>query len=135
MWTQLESFVGKSLRTIEKLDWSWSFRFDAPLLISTEAPWRFIKERRVIVTDGDDGQRFGLPAPVDASACVLSSLPAPKVHSVVLDEETGDLRIYFAADVYLEFLQLSGGYEAWRARTGEGEIICCGGGETVFAQI
>jgi hypothetical protein len=57
------------------------------------------------------------------------------VRSVVLDEETRDLRMYFAEHTYLQFLQISGGYEAWRAQTGEGEIICRGGGETVFAQI
>ncbi len=134
MWTQLQAFVGQSLRSIEKLDYSWFFRFDAPLLIVTEAPWRLVTPQGIAVTDGDHGQQFGLPEPVDASTRVVSSLPSLEVQSMILDEKTGDLRVNFAADTYLHFLQMSCGYEAWRADTADGEIICLGRGETVFLE-
>jgi hypothetical protein len=58
MWTQLQSFVGKSLRNIEKVDWSWFFRFDAPLVIVTEAQWRLITPQGIAVADGDHKQQF-----------------------------------------------------------------------------
>jgi hypothetical protein len=131
MRPQLQSFVGKSLRSIEKLDWSWFFRFDAPLVIATEAPWRLITPQGVAVADWDHEHQFGLPEPVDASKRVLSSLPSLEVQSVTLDVLTGDLRLIFAENTYLQFLQMSSGYEAWRAQTADGEIICIGGGETV----
>jgi hypothetical protein len=88
--------VGKSLRSIEKVDWSWFFRFVAPLVIVTEAPWRLITPQGIAVADGDPERQFGLPEPVDASRCVLSSLPSLEVQSVTLDVLTGDLRPIFA---------------------------------------
>jgi uncharacterized cupin superfamily protein len=134
MWSQFQAFVGQSLRSIEKLDYSWFFRFDPPLLIVTEAPWRLVTPQGIAVTDTDHGQQFGLPEPVDAATRVLSSLPAREVQSMILDKKTGDLRVNFAADTYLHFLQMSCGYEAWRADTAEGEVICLGGGDTVFLE-
>jgi len=77
---------------------------------------------------------FGMPEPVDASRCVLSSLPSPEVQSVTLDEQTGDLRLNFADGTCLQFLQMSCGYEAWRAHTAGGEISCTGGGQTVLIE-
>jgi hypothetical protein len=134
MWTQLQSFVGKPLLSIEKVDWSWFFRFDAPLVIVTEAPWRLITPQGIAVANGDHGQQFGLPEPVDASSRAISCLPSPEVQSVTLDEQTGDLRLNFPDGTCLQFLQMSCGYEAWRAHIASGEIICTGGGQTVLIE-
>lgn len=134
MWTQLQSFVGRSLRSVEKLDWSWFFRFDAEHLIVTEAPWRLITPQGIAIADGDHGGQFGLPKPVDAANRVVSCLASPEVQSVTLDEQTGDLRLGFVEGAYLQFLQLSCGYEAWRARIPRGEVICTGGGLTVLME-
>jgi hypothetical protein len=134
MWTQLQSFAGKSLRSIEKVDWSWFFKFDSQHLIVTEAPWRLITPQGIAVSDGDHGQQFGLKQPVDASSRAISCLASTEVQSVTLDEQTGDLRLNFADGTCLQFLQMSCGYEAWRAHTAGGEIICTGGGQTVLIE-
>ena len=134
MRAELLSFVGNQLRSVEKLDWSWIFRFEIRLGIVTEGPWRLIGSGGVEVSDGDHGQQFGLPQPVDASIRILSLLSSREVQSVTLDEQTGDLRLHFGENTYLHFLQLSSGYESWRASTASGEIICEGGGTTVFIE-
>ena|ERR1039457_3424515 len=132
MLANLQTFVGAPLQCVEKLDYSWVFRFGEPLLIMTESPWRLVTPEKIIVAADDHGQKFGLPQPVDASECVLSRLATLGVRSVSVDDLTGDLLLYFSDRVYLQFLQLSAGYESWRAHTGNGETICTGGGGLVF---
>ena len=75
---------------------------------------------------------FGLPQPIDASEFVLSRLATAAIKSVSLDDLTGDLLIHFSESIYLQFLQVSSGYESWRAYTSLGETICTGGGTLVF---
>jgi hypothetical protein len=128
----LKSFVGASLESMETLDYSWFFRFGEPLLIATESPWRFITPDGIIVTSEDHGHQFGLPHPVDATERVMSRLAGLHVQSVSCDAKTGDLFVSFGERLYLQFLQLSCGYESWRAFTSEGQSICIGGGKIAY---
>jgi hypothetical protein len=130
----LQSFVGTQLQSLEKVDWSWFFRFDAQHLIVTDAPWRLITPQGIAVADADHGQQFGLAKPVDAASCVFACLPSPAVQSVALDGRTGDLRLNFTEATYIQFLQMSCGHEAWHAHAAGGEIICTGGGQTVLVE-
>jgi hypothetical protein len=125
-------FVGALLRSVEKKDYSWFFAFGDPLRIVTESPWRFITPEGIIVTSEDHGQQFGLPQPVDAGERVMSRLTALQVQSVSCDPKTGDLCVSFADKLYLQFLQISCGYESWRTITEQGESICMGGGEIAY---
>jgi hypothetical protein len=127
----LKSFVGASLRSVENRDYSWFFRFDAPLLIATESPWRFLIPGRIKVTSEDHGHPFGLPQPVDAVERVMSRLAGVHVQAVSCDATTGDLFVSFGDGLCLQFLQMSCGYESWRATTEHGESICLGGGERI----
>ena len=131
MLIDLQPFVGASVRSVEKVDYSWFFRFGESLSIVTESPWRLITPERFVVAAEDHGQQFGLPKPVDAAECVTARLGTLVVRSFRIDEPTGDLFLYFEEKLYLQLLQLSAGYESWRASTGLGEVICTGGGEIV----
>ena len=132
MLTNLHEFVAAALRSVEKLDYSWVFKFEEPLVIMTESPWRLVTPEKLIVAADDHAQWFGLPQPVDASECVLSRLASLVVKSVSVDDLTGDLFLYFSDKIYLQFLQVSAGYESCRAYTGLGQTICTGGGGLVF---
>jgi hypothetical protein len=81
------------------------------------------------VTSEDHGHQFGLPNRVDASVCVLSAIQDTPIQTARIDTATGDLFVYFSDKMFLQFLQTSGGYEAWRLFVGEQEFICTGGGE------
>ena len=117
------------LKGVEKLDYSWIFRFEDPLFIITEGQWRLISQGRIVVSGDDHGQQFGLPAPVDATDIVRNCIVSSLVQSVKVDDSTGDLFLYFSQYTYLQLLQTSAGFESWRAHEADRETICMGGGE------
>ena len=67
--------------------------------------------------------------PVDAGGRVTKELGSDNISDLSHDPQTGDLFLRFSGDRYLQFLQLSCGYEAWRLYMGDLEYICMGGGE------
>jgi len=127
-----KSFVGTSLRSLERKDYSWFFVFGDSLRIDTESFWRFVAPEGIIVTSEDHGHQFGLPQPVGAAQRVTSRLAGHRIQSVGCDPQTGDLLVTFEERLCLQFLQPSCGYESWRATTPYGESICMGGGEIAY---
>ena len=129
MMPNTSTIVGKRLHSIQKKDYSWFFVFTDDLSISTESSWRFINAGRIVVTSDDHGHQFGLPDPVDAAESVCSVLQESEISSARIDETTGDLFVVFSNAAYLQFLQMSSGYESWRLCVQGDEFICLGGGE------
>lgn len=125
----LKPLISHQLLSVEKLDYSWLFRFAGGITVATESFWRLINEGRIVVTSEDHGQLFGLTVPVDAVAAVLSSIGDRQVESAKISESSGDLTIEFKGRAALQLLQMSAGYESWRLSVGGTEIICTGGGE------
>jgi hypothetical protein len=132
MITSLQPLVGASVIAVEKRDFSWFFRFDETHFVMTEGNWRLVGPDGIIVTAEDDGRRFGLSEPVDAAICVKSVLAPLSIQATQVNDRTGDLRLDFGESIYLEFLQMSSGYESWSARTAAGDTFCIGGGEISF---
>jgi hypothetical protein len=124
----LSPLTGLAIRSVEKLDTLWSFIFDDTILVGTEGPWRFIAEQRIYITSEDHLHWFGLSKPVDAADRVMSRLHGQTVQTAKYNPDTGDLIVDFAGNQYLQFLQMSCGYESWRLRINELELICTGGG-------
>ncbi|MBS0361124.1 MAG: hypothetical protein JSR98_07065 [Proteobacteria bacterium] len=108
--------TGAILQHITHLEFSWGFAFDAASLTGN-CPWRIVSDGRLILTSEDDGQKFGLPEPVDAEARAGAELLKARVAVVAVDAETADLRITFANGARLELLSTSAGYEAWQLNT------------------
>lgn len=125
--------VGARLNACEKCNYTWTFAFTTGDVIQTESPWRLTNTERIVITSGDNEQQFGLPNPVDAAASALESIGDARVAEVSIIEGASDLLLRFANGVRLEFLNLSSGYEAWRAIV-EGKLVVCmgGGGLTAF---
>lgn len=126
--------IGLQVAVVEKLDDTLLCRFSSNDRAQTEGPWRLIRDRRVEVTSEDDGQRFGLPAPVDATAIVREALTGKVVAKAEIHENTGDLALTFADGSELQLLQMSGGYESWRLYVKGQEIICTGGGSLALSR-
>ncbi len=120
---------GQFIASIEKKDFTWFFNFSGNDVIATESPWRLVTPSGIIVTSEDHDQQFGLPAPVDAGGRVTEELGSDMISDLSHDQQTGDLFLRYSGDRYLQFLQLSCGYEAWRLYMGDIEYICMGGGE------
>src|SRR6185437_14755123 len=101
--------------------------------MSFRVPWRIVANGRVAFGDEDDGQWFGLPAPLDGEERSASLLAGRIVQAVHLDRETGDLRIVFDGDTRIDLFNHSCGYEGWDAYyAADGSrwgVIAIGGGE------
>ena len=119
---------GQFIVSLEKKDFTWFFSFSGSDVIATVSPWRLITPSGIIVTSEDHDQQFGLPAPVNTGGRVTKELGCDKISDLSHDPQTGDLFLRFSGDRYLQFLQLSCGYEAWRLYMGDLEYICMGGG-------
>lgn len=110
---------------------SWSFNFEGRLRLNVQCPWRIVGDRGVALGSEDDGQQFGLPAPVNGGAVALQLLAATALKHVLIREKTGDVVLEFDSGIRLEVFNNSSGYEGWNCGTQSGlEVIGMGGGTT-----
>jgi hypothetical protein len=110
----LAAYVGNECTAVKRHEFSWSFVF-GPLVMSVECLWRVLKDGRIALTRNDDGQKFGLPEPVDALVEAHSLLLAKTIRTIEVSSETSDLTFEFTDGTRLELLTDSRGYEAWQA--------------------
>ena len=108
-------------------DWVFTFNGEASLMVS--CLWRLIEKGRIRFTSEDEGQKFGLPAPVDAAAELNRRVGNAAVETVVLREHTLDLELRFDTGHVLQIIPDSSGYEAWIASDHDKQFIAVGGGE------
>jgi hypothetical protein len=128
MKTDMTWLVGLKVAEVGKKDYTWFFTFDDHSTICTESPWRLITEEGIRVTSEDHGQKFGLPAPVDAADLSRRILGDSKINRTDVRDKTSDLVLNFSNHAVLEFLNLSSGFEAWRSVHGTQQVFCIGGG-------
>lgn len=125
---------------VERRDTDWVFLFGGDAVdgcfLTAETLWRVVGGGRIRLTSADDGQQFGLPAPVDAQGTCRRILNARSAHSVSVDPVTADVKIHFAPDAWLEIICTSSGYESWQARFRHADqevtLIGAGGGSLCF---
>ena len=117
------------LQSVGRREHDWLFAFDGQAALVVECLWRLVEAGRIRVTSEDDGQRFGLPAPVVAAEEVGRCLVGASVASVTLRDGTLDLELRFDTGHVLEVLPTSAGYEAWQVTQGGKQFIAVGGGE------
>jgi hypothetical protein len=127
--THLAWLVGTNLSSVEKKDFSWFFIFSNGGSVVTESPWRLVTTKGIVVTSEDHGHLFGRKEPTDAAASVLTATRNKKVQAFQLSVRSSDLIVAFNGNIQIEFLNMSGGYEAWRALFQSLQVICTGGGE------
>ena len=107
-----EEILGRTAR-VERSEGNPVISIGDDLRIAVGSQWRLVDCEGVIVTDTDDGQWFGLSAPVSAPALATETLAGQKVAGIKFDATTGDLRIYFDGGLTLEIITNSSGYESW----------------------
>lgn len=117
----LSAFVGAVLGRVEKRGPAWRFTFGGHLGIGTAQPWRLVAPEGIAVAPDPSTQ-------AEAAKRVMALVASRPVQEAAIARATGDLSITFADGLELHFLQVSGNQESWRATTGQGEIVCQGGG-------
>lgn len=99
---------------------------DGEVTLNLECPWRLLLNGAIAFGGDDDGQQFGLSAPLDVVKETEKLLSASLVSLVEIREGCSDLSLTFQNGVRLEAFNGSSGYEGW---------TCSGkGGVTVVAQ-
>jgi len=125
-WIVGRSVVALSFR--QSARWLLSFGSDAD--ISIECLWRIIQSERIVLTSEDHEQKFGLPAPLNASARGEALLAGKFVTSAQLREATADIILTFEHELKMEILSTSAGYESWQLRDPKGmSYVAQGGGQ------
>jgi hypothetical protein len=124
----MQWLVGRKIVNAEKVDFSWFFSRDDGSSIATESPWRLITAVGIAVTSEDDGHPFGLGTPVSAADRVMSAVAGQASCGFEVRKGSGDLVVRFPGDVWIEFLNMSCGYDGWRTVHGQQELVCLGGG-------
>lgn len=108
---------------------SWRFEFEGRTILDVRCPWRIVTDRRIALGNGDHGQQFGLPKPLDGKQEAERLLVAA-VTKVGLREETGDLTLELGHGTRLEIFNSSSGYEGWECSSIDGLLaVAMGGGE------
>jgi hypothetical protein len=117
------------LKSVIHREYDWVFAFDDEAAVVVSCLWRLLENGRIRFTSQDEGQKFGLPAPVDAAAELNRRVANATVEAVVLREGTLDLEFRFDTGHILQIIPDSAGYEGWVAHHRDKEFIAVGGGE------
>jgi hypothetical protein len=124
--------IGERLKSAQKLDNDWDFRFDAGSCVMFQSLWGLVSDTAIEVTSEDDGQKFGLKTHIDAAAQLREPIGDKPVSDVRTDRVTSDLTIHFGQHLRLEVVSTSSGYEAWSLHAKEVQIIGRNGDTVVF---
>jgi len=124
----VEWLKGKACsRVYEHSPGNSTFEFGGATL-AVDCLWRVIADGKVALTSRDQGQQFGLPAPIDARAAAASHLQGSRVGEARLDERSADLVLEFEHGKRLEVLTDSSGYEPWNLHAPGVHLVALGGG-------
>jgi len=123
-------FLGRHLVSVERRAADWLFTLDGNRWLRTDANWRLLGPDSLRMCAEDHGHQFGLPAPLDGAARVLTIVGVARIHAVRLGTRVPDLAWEFEGGHLLEVPLDSCGYEAWEAGDGaEARWIAGGGGK------
>ena len=112
--TPMNKLHGMRCTAVVKQDYAWTFVFnEGKAVLNLECPWRLLLRGSIVLGDTDDGQKFGLPAPVSGVRRATELLDSSLIVSVDVRRGPSDLAINFQNGVSLEAFNMSCGYEAW----------------------
>src|SRR5262249_53859658 len=129
---ELAWLVGCRFQSLARREYDWVIAFDKDANLIVACLWRLVESGRIRFTSEDDGQQFGLLAPIDAASEINGRLPGAAVEAVELRKGLLDLELRFSTGHSLQVIPDSSGDEAWQARSGDKEVISVGGGEVVI---
>lgn len=129
---KLSPWIGQTCNAVLRRESGWDFQFGNAGWLGASCPWRIIAVAEIAHADTDDGQKFGLPKPVDGADRATGLLSGKKIVAAEVSAVSGDLRVCFEGETVLELFNNSSGYEAWHAIANDGtkrcEVIAQGGG-------
>jgi len=126
---ELDRLIGKPFEALERREYDWIANFGSDATLTIACLWRLLEDQRVRFTSEDEGQQFGLPAPVDAAAEVNRRISGALVESVDLRDGTLDVALHLNTGHRFEIIPDSSGYESWQVDLNDTSLIAVGGGD------
>ena len=120
-------------QSITRREYDWVFVFDNGVSLAVGCLWRLVEGGRIRLTSQDEGQQFGLPAPVDAALEINRRLSLASIVAADLREGLLDLDLHFSSGHILQIIPDSSGYESWELSSGARQFIAMGGGDLVIS--
>ncbi len=127
-WAKLAARVLNRPVEVERREADWVFNFGDGFGICVECSWRLRDPNLILLTDTDEGQRFGLSEPIDAATRANALVGGDHVSDFNPDPATGDFRLLFSKGIILEVLSNSSGFESWQAYDGDNLVAVGAGG-------
>ena len=118
----------QSCQEVVRREYDWVFEFSENVSLVATCLWRLLENGRIRFTSIDDGQQFGLPAPLDVARELNERLSGASIDSVTLHAGTLDLELHFSTRHILQLIPDSAGYESWNICAGEDQYVAVGGG-------
>lgn len=123
--------------SIQRREHDWLASLGGRNEIRVSTPWRIVANGRIAFADQDDGQKFGLPAPLDGEAEANTLVQGKAIIEAVVDRQTADLTLHLIDGTRVDVFNHSSGYEGWEATvaTPSGGILVIalgGGGVSIF---
>jgi hypothetical protein len=84
---ELAWLVEHRFESVTQREYDWLFAFDKNITLTVDCLWRLIEDGRIRLTSQDEGQQFGLPAPVNAAEEINCRLAQTLITAVELREE------------------------------------------------
>jgi len=108
----------------------WSILFQSGCILIVDCLWRLRVDNRIVSTNLDHGQKFGLASPFDAIASLQQQIGLTPISAITVAHMVADLEIYFGSDIVFEVIRNSAAYEAWDAITVDGvRVTALGNGD------
>src|SRR3954447_26830703 len=101
---ELAWLVGHRFQAIARRERDWVVTFDKDASLVVACLWRLVELGRIRFTSEDDGQVFGLPAPVDSAAEVNGRLAGAAVEGVEVRANVLDLELRFSTGHLLQVI-------------------------------
>jgi len=121
--------LGAQIREVERDEHDWVISFSSGARLRICCEWRIVSNDRISLAGTDDGQQFGLPAPVNGAAKAKELLGDKTIEQISIRPAVADLTIAFGPNTWLEIWNNSSGYEGWLFDAHGFEIVAQGGGQ------
>ena len=112
---ELEERLADQPLAFTRREADWVLEFGQYVFLCVECFWRLRNTHGLLLTSEDEGQRFGLPAPINAEEKANALVSSNKVIAATIDPTTADIRIVLTNEIVCEILTNSSGYESWQA--------------------
>jgi hypothetical protein len=112
----------------------WLFYFSDKVYASSSGFWRILIKNKIKYVSTDNGQKFGLPRPIDLVQEINQELKGKRLIKIELIKDTFDLTLTLTDNLKIEIFISSSGYESYDFSINDKRYIGLGSGDIAILQ-